>query len=334
MKKYDKIDEFIAKKVSGVLSKKGNDELKAWMNESYQNAEEFELLERIWNEKSEEPKLINSEVRARHIWRQAKNSSYSGSWKYFISKYSNHFKLAAMIVVVLGLSFFIFDQIDSEKDKIAGLPSNELIRSSSPFGHKTRVSLPDGSMVWLNSGSYVEFRENFSHDSRTLDLVGEGFFDVRKDSLRPFTVRCNGVNTTALGTSFNISAFPENESVHIGLITGRVLVNNVELEPGEGANFDKSNNSIKVSKIDINKVLGWKEGTLIFDGDDFKTFKSKLERWYGVDVKVQGTPAEDWSVIGEFKKEYLTTVLNAVSFNKSFTYDLNDRQLQIYFKRK
>jgi len=332
MDNYHDIDDLISKKLSEGLAENEQIAFEKWINDSPENKKEFEYLSKIWKEKSREPKLINSNLKARSIWDQAKNGSKGTYEKNTSIDYYQYFKIAAMIVVVLGVAFFTYRLNNtSEKEKTVELAIDEMVRSSSPSGSKTRVALPDGSIAWLNSDSYVEFPRNFSNESRIVDLVGEAYFEVRKDSLRPFTVRSFGANTTALGTSFNISAFPENKVVEVHLITGKVLVNNVVLKPGEGASFDRDKEFIKVSQTDRDKVLGWKDGILLFDGDDFPTFVKKLERWYGLDITVNGKPNKTWSVKGRFEKEYLTNVLQAVGFNKAFTYKLDDKKLEINF---
>ncbi|MEQ6119138.1 FecR domain-containing protein [Reichenbachiella sp. MALMAid0571] len=331
MNNYHDLDDIISKKLSEGLSEKEQAVFESWLEGSSENKKEFEYLSKIWKEKSREPKLINSELKARNIWDQAKNGSKGTFEKDTPINFYRYFKIAAMIVVVLGIAFFTYRFSVPNQQKTVEIASDEIVRSSSPSGSKTRVALPDGSIAWLNSDSYVEFPRNFTNDARIVDLVGEAYFEVRKDSLRPFTVRSFGANTTALGTSFNISAFPENEIVDVHLITGKVLVNNVVLRPGEGASFDRKNEFIKVSQIDTDQVLGWKDGILLFDGDNFQTFIKKLERWYGLDITVNGKPNKTWSVKGRFEKEYLTNVLQAVGFNKAFTYKLDDKKLEINF---
>lgn len=245
--------------------------------------------------------------------------------------YFRYFKIAAMIIAVLGISYMVYQSDQSVIQPKVESMKTKIARRSSPSGTKTRVVLPDSSIVWLNSDSYIEFPKNFSNEERTIDLVGEAFFEVKKDCKKPFTVRSFGAHTTALGTSFNISAFPENRVVEVLLVSGKVLVNNVLLRPGEGVSYDKKREFIKLLELDQDEVLGWKNGILFFDGDDFGSFVRKIERWYGVEVSVNKRPGKEWSVKGRFKKEYLTNVLQTVGFNKSFTYELKDKKLKIIF---
>lgn len=331
MEMHQDLDDLITKKLTDNLTKKEQVVFEKWLGESPDHRTEFDYLSKIWNEKSREPKMINSGLKAKNIWSLAKNGPNNS---FNISRhppYNQYLKIAAMITIVLGAAIMFYRTWKPVEEDMVALHVDETVRSSSPSGSKTRVVLPDGSVAWLNSDSYVEFPKNFSNEARNIDLVGEAYFEVKKDSLRPFTVRSLGASTTALGTSFNISAFPENEIVEVHLITGRVLVNNVELTPGEGAFYNKTKEYIKVSAIDPNQVLGWKNGVLIFDGDDFPTFIKKIERWYGLEIIINGKPKAKWSVKGRFEKEYLTNVLNTVGFNKSFAYVLEGKKLEINF---
>ena len=329
MNEYQDIDAIISKKLSEGLSENEQTIFENWLEESLDNKKEFEFLSKIWKEKSREPKLINSALKAKNIWDQANGGSSATIKSDGRNNYYRYFKIAAMIVAVLGVSLIAYRSYQPVNQPIVELAVNETVRSSSPSGTKTRVVLPDGSIVWLNSDSYIEYPKGFSDEARIIDLVGEAFFEVKKDCKRPFTVRSFGANTTALGTSFNISAFPENRVVEVHLITGKV--NNVLLRPGEGVSYDKKREFIKVFEIDLDKVLGWKNGILFFDGDDFGSFVRKIERWYGVEVTVNKRPGKEWSVKGRFEKEYLTNVLETVGFNKSFSYKLNDKELRINF---
>src|SRR5690606_10278205 len=125
------------------------------------------------------------------------------------------------------------------------------------------------------------------------------------------------------GTSFNVAAYPEKDMIEVALISGKVSINDhvrrdelMVLNPGMGMRYDRQTQKATRETINADKVLAWKSGVLIFDGDNFDDFKWKIERWYDVKISVQGKVPVDWQIRGRFDNEYLTSILEVISFNK------------------
>jgi transmembrane sensor len=217
-----------------------------------------------------------------------------------------------------------------------------MISKSNPTGQKSLIQLPDGSKVWLNSDSKISYHEHFSDSLRSISLKGEAYFQVVSDSLRPFVVDFESLSVTVLGTEFNISAF-EEENVHsVTLVDGSVKVShsnletNLILEAGTGLVYSKQGNDYQqFSKHDnpqlFYKTTGWRNGILIFDGQNFEDFVREIQRWYGVQVEIKGSPPRGWNIRASFENELLTNVMDAVSYNKGFNYSLKDKELTIMF---
>ncbi len=210
----------------------------------------------------------------------------------------------------------------------------EDILKSNPPGQKSRVYLPDGSVVNLNSGSEIKYTEGF-HGGRIVYLKGEAFFDVKKDSLRPFTVVSGRLSTTALGTSFNINAFGGDEEVV--LVTGKVSVkdgatqNELLLDPGEKVQVNAQHERFDKEEANVLVHTYWKDGILYFDKVKMADVIDALERWYGVSITIKGEIPND-RCTGLFKKnEYLTNVLNILSHSVAFNYQLDDKEVKITF---
>src|SRR5690606_29482664 len=141
----------------------------------------------------------------------------------------------------------------------------------APPGEKSNLTLQDGSKVILNSGSSLRYIKNFETDQRQLVLKGEAYFEVAKDSLRPFRVETGYITTTALGTSFNIKAY-DNEQLDISLLTGLVEIDvkkdqpeKVYLVPGEALSFNVEKQKFRKQGFDEDKLLDWTQKTIIFD---------------------------------------------------------------------
>jgi ferric-dicitrate binding protein FerR (iron transport regulator) len=211
------------------------------------------------------------------------------------------------------------------------------VEKLNPAGQRSNHRLPDGTEVWLNAESRLTYPEKFDDTLRRVQLTGEAFFEVAKDPQRPFIVEAGGIKTQALGTAFNIHAYPEEDITKIALLEGKVRVQNANsvqttlLSPGEELLISNKNSDISTQPFNYESTFGWKEGILIFEGADFISFMSTIEEWYGVDVKVKGTPPTDWHIRARYQNENLEHILRDICFNKSIKFELHDKNVLIIF---
>lgn len=215
-------------------------------------------------------------------------------------------------------------------------PHSGIIVKSNPAGQKSEFHLPDGTKVQLNAESTISYHENFENNSRKVTLTGEAFFEVNKDSLRPFIVYAGHLATTALGTSFNIQAFDDDSLRAVTLVTGKVKVEDIhskqriELNPGEGVSTYESA-IIKKIKVDVKKALFWKEQIILFENTEFNEALHILERWYGVTFEISNRPGKMLTCSGKFINENLENVLHSLGFSIGFDYNINEREVKINF---
>ena len=212
----------------------------------------------------------------------------------------------------------------------------EMITVTIWNGEKQTISLPDGSVVYLNSGSKLSY-PSFFNNERNIILEGEAFFEVAKDAKRPFIVHSKHLSTTALGTSFNVKAYAGEQRVAVALKTGKVVVKDegaagwrdVFLVPGEKVIAE--NNHVVKTQLS-NDDFSWQDGVLVFNSVGFDEFVKIMERWYGVNIAVTGTPGEDWLVNGSFNNKSLAVVLESISFAENIDYALQGNQVKLNFK--
>ena len=243
-----------------------------------------------------------------------------------------YWAVAASLALLMGflLYFFAAKFTLSVKDSVA--ENHPMVRSNGK-GQKSKILLPDGSTVWLNASSSIEYPESFSDTLRKISLVGEAYFEVRKDSLRPFVVEAGHLKTTVLGTSFNISNYAEDDVAEVSLVSGKLSVvqeNNSEvLLPGNEVAFTKSNGHFMKHPVDVQKIARWKDGILIFDHEALPSVIARLERWYDVTITFSGEPLPDWKFTGYFDNESLHNVLEVVCFGKNLNYKIQDKHVAI-----
>ena len=154
-------------------------------------------------------------------------------------------------------------------------------------GSKETISLPDGTTVHLNSGSYVFYPENLEGKTRTVYLMGEAEFKVAKDPEKPFIVRSSNMAITALGTEFNVKAYPEEDVITASLIEGKVRVDcndttSYVLTPGYQVVYNKCTADCQLLTANMKDVTAWMRGELVFDKVTLAEIVRTLERHYGI----------------------------------------------------
>lgn len=246
-------------------------------------------------------------------------------------------KVAAVLVLAGFLSltyYFINNQYGDQS-----IPVTQAMVKENPSGRKSQVFLPDGSVVWLNSESRIEYETNEEDKSRVVNLVGEAFFDVAKDKSRPFIVRTSNCSVTAIGTQFNVKAFPNDKDHKVSLAEGKVSVEGYDgaksegvlLNPGEALSVGLDGSKEKTS-FNPKEAMGWKVGILYFEDASFEEVTDKLQRWYGKKITVENSSkVGEWKFSSEFQDETLENVLRTISYAKKFKYTIENKTVKLIF---
>jgi transmembrane sensor len=163
----------------------------------------------------------------------------------------------------------------------------------TPRGGQYKITLPDGSKVWLNAASSLKYPVVFSGKERRVEITGEAYFEITKDAARPFKVQLNQMEVEVLGTHFNINSYTDEETVRTTLLEGRVKIitasENKFLQPGQQAQLKPSGNMKIVNDVNLEETVAWKDGNFQFENSDIKEVMRQLARWYDVEVSYQGT---------------------------------------------
>lgn len=159
---------------------------------------------------------------------------------------------------------------------------------STPYGSEFELTLPDGTNVWLNAGSSLTYPTRFSKHQRSVQLLGEAYFDVAKSKNQPFMVEANGTHIKVLGTQFNVRAYQDEASIKTTLVSGSLLVKSKKLKPGQQAITFSQSENINVHDIDIEEAIAWRKGYFFFADEELTTVMNTLARWYNIEVKYSG----------------------------------------------
>lgn len=311
----------------------------------------MEVYQRVWESASASGSSINSEA------------AYSGIMKGIdqekipVRKLTAFtvIKYAAIFILAFGMSWFIHNAVNKSESHSVSYQHIEV-----PYGSKSKIELPDGSIVTLNSGSRLRYRNNFGSDSRIVFLEGEAFFDVKKSKTVPFYVNAAGIKIKVLGTSFNVKAYPEEKTIETTLVTGRIEIYKsntkdetqplVTLNPSQKAIYERTSEAIALTgtekaeetntsvpeKIQVQKDINpeqstaWKDNWLVFDNEPFVDLITRMERWYDVEIELNHPGLKEARFSGRFDKETIEQALKALTIVTPFQYEIKKNKIFIY----
>ncbi|MDP4201230.1 MAG: DUF4974 domain-containing protein [Bacteroidota bacterium] len=233
-------------------------------------------------------------------------------------------KIAAILIIPIVAVFF-FLQHNQSKSK---LEAQNII--SAPRGSVKQSILPDGTKVWLNSGSSLAYKgSSFNNKIRKVTLTGEAYFEVTKNPSRPFVVRGNEVSVKVLGTKFDVRSYREDTKVNVTLMEGSVRLTDSQevpsdlctLKPDQQASLNKQSGKLVVKQVDASKANEWMRGNLLFDDEELDQIAHCIEREYNVTVKFKDDAIKHLRFYGKFRKtQPLDDILNIVVSKQNFHY--------------
>ena len=201
----------------------------------------------------------------------------------------------------------------------------------TPRAGTFQVVLPDGTKVWLNAASSLRFPVSFDGNSRTVSLVGEGYFEVAKDRNRPFIVQVGRSQVKVLGTSFNINAYRDEPTLNTTLYEGAVQVSGASgdrvLTPGQTAKIDTTTGGLQiVNEPDPTKEIAWKDHNFQFDNDSITYVMRQIARWYDVEIEYQAYPTKTF--YGEISMDNnVSDVLSALKASKGVNFRVEGKKI-------
>lgn len=211
---------------------------------------------------------------------------------------------------------------------------NKMNTIATSYGETYRVKLPDGSAVWLNSGSSLTYAANLiQNGKRTVELEGEGYFEIAKDKSHPFIVQTAGQQVEVLGTHFNINSYTDETVTATTLLEGSVKVitrkSTRTITPGE--QLTNNDGQISIAKVNTDNITDWKNGDFNLENIDFRVAMRKIARWYDMEVIYDSsTPQhiESWGLISRDKK--LSVVLKSIENSGQVKFRIEGKKLYVY----
>lgn len=370
--KNDRVWELLARKMAGEATSAELEELDLLLRNDPQLHFSVQAFSDLWKHSSRTP-TESKDAYNRHLTRLRnqgiaigmtdhhtdKAVLLEGSRKVSMRKYLA-WSMAALLVLSAG-AWILFNQQTSKPEMLAVQPeSNELANEvSTRYGSKTRVRLPDGSQVWLNAGSRLNYTKDFGKKIREVQLIGEGYFDVVRNPQKPFVIHTSSVDIKVLGTQFNVKSYPGDRTTETSLVHGSVEVvvrkrpdEKYILKPNEkivvlnedSAIHTFTGTRIKPSKEPIIAIrqLTYKEGDSIsmetewtynklsFDDETFDEVARKMERWYDVRFEFRNQKLADIRIKGSLINETLPQAMEALQYANRFRYEIQGKTVIVY----
>jgi len=322
-----KLNKYTKYFIEGKLSKEKENELLSWIKQNNDNRKLFieiqnkytcEMgidknpeLKQSWKKLQQRLNIPNSALKSRQLFMRVAS-------------------VAAAFLIGIFITVAIYNAVPSLNHEITQQ------NISVPYGGKTNITLPDGSVVWINSASSLSYPSEFG-GKRLVSLSGEAYFDVTK-SKKPFVILTDFGEVEVKGTSFNVQAY-ENETLQATLVSGSVLVREpvnkkeVLLSPGQQARI--VDGKLVVNSVDTELFTSWKEGRLIFRKEYLPEVIKRLERWYNVKIQMDDDKRLNkiWFT-GTIELESFSEVLDLLKVTSPIDYSYNEktRIIKIVYK--
>lgn len=368
----ERIWELMARKMSGEASSEELEELDQALKINPHLHFSVQAFSDLWKHSSQKSLSESKQAYQRHLAKlQNKGISvglpdHQPEFEQVLlegSRRNKRFRLAAILslAVLLIAASAWYLSTNKKTSVVANEPVKETTNEvSTKYGSKTRIQLPDGSQVWLNAGSKLNYNKDFGQELREVQLIGEGFFDVKKNAQKPFIIHTKAVDIKVLGTQFNVKSYPGDKTTETSLVHGsveivvrkrpdekfilkpneKIVVLN-EVEDSVVGTPTKLHKPRKEPLIAISKLtykLGdsiavetaWTFNKLSFEDETFDEVAKKMARWYDVEFEFRNSKLEDIRLKGSFINETLVQAMDALQFANSFKYEVSGKKVIIY----
>jgi ferric-dicitrate binding protein FerR (iron transport regulator) len=364
-------------KLSGEASPEELAELNEWLDQDPDRVLRLEVYTNIWRQKHPGLPVNNERAYNRHLQRlsnhlaapvlqydsplplsdpatsQEESAAARAAPRRWLRPFLIAMATAAAVMLGALLLPYPFGRTGIRKEALA----NNTV-STRP-GSRSKIQLPDGTQVWLNSDSRLTYNQNFPGESREVQLTGEAYFDVAKDKNHPFLIHTSAIDIKVLGTSFNVRSYENEKNTETALFQGSVQVslhNNPEqkilLRPNQkltvqnsrlsvtGISTGKAGNKADEPLITLGKVhfqkkdssiteTLWIKNQLAFNGASLDEVALQLERWYGVKVHITDDRLNSIHYTAVFEDESLAQVMEALRLSGNFKYAIHKKEVTI-----
>lgn len=337
---HEDIDKLIVDFLANEISSEDKEALHLWLQSSSENQDYFLKLREVWfsvNTANPNLKFDKAKAYQTFIKRKETYQLQNAKPKKQVHIYLRRVAVAAVVASCFGiigyyLGFTTYQDID-----------RPLVEVEAPLGSRSKIHLPDGSLVWLNAGSYISYNQNFGVKDRSITLKGEGYFEVVNKDNKPFYVNGQNVHIQVLGTKFNVRNHLDEKEIRVTLVDGRVAVNSdspnaqrYNLMPNQQFIFDREQGTAKIVAVTASNSCEWTNGYLFFDEERLTDIARELERSYNVKIIIADESLMSYRFYGNFTRleQTIQEVLEVLASTDKLRYEIDGKTITLKQKLK
>ena len=327
----DMVNDWIVGYLTNSLTPEEMQSLQNWLNVSEENREYFSDMQEVWIAASDEADEQHfDKERAYQLFLEHTESLVRPSLKRKAFTISPWIYVAAMVVIVFFCGTIAFQ---SGKRVL----QNQLtqITVEAPYGSKTKLYLPDGTLVWLNAGSKMSYAQDFGINERALNLTGEAYFEVTKNKHIPFKVHTDELDVKVLGTKFNFRNYQDDLEAKVCLLEGKVALSTQQketiLHPDQQALLDKKTGKLLISNTKAAYSAEWTNDRLYFDEALLPDIVKELERSYNIKITIADAALNSVRFYGNFRRreQSIREIMDVLSSTDKMTYTIEGKNIVI-----
>lgn len=325
------ISLIIARVLLKVAKKEEVDALAAWEEKSSLNKSFLINLIAFWELPADNEELSEKTDVARNRlltrMKSAEENRKEKSLTYYL------LRVAAILIFaffISGLSIYIASETNI-------IHKSSWVEISTEAGERSKVSLPDGSLVWLNAGTVIKYCPD--KKERKVSLSGEAYFEVNHSPDYPFVVETSNTKIKVLGTKFNVSHYPGSKITETSLLSGKIVMSIdksgkiVNIRPGEKISYDSETQALYKTEAIVENDILWKQGILVFDNESFNNLIPKIERYYAVKFIYNKAVFENIHYTGTIDNLNINRVLEFINFTIPITYEIDNKTIKLDLNR-
>lgn len=315
----------------GEISTSEKEYLYNWISKSENNARFYTQIKNLW------------EVSVSNISELAETTH---EWDRFTHRIAAHpkkvekrfsitgwYRVAAVLAIALLISNLLISNFRTTEPVY--------FTSIAPQGSISQTVLPDGTLIYLNAGSEIQYEVNTKSKTRDIFIKGEAWFDVERNDEKPFIVHTPFYDVKVLGTQFNIKAYEDEETIVTTLEEGSIQVlstdkfrlkEKIVLSAGEQLVYNKTNRELYRNQVETSLFTSWKNNKLIFLELSFGDLVKLLERRYGVEIEVIDESLLKGHYTGTIKNESILEIMNIIQHTHPINYEINEQKIVIHKK--
>lgn len=314
--------DLAAKQLNGKATPAEKEALSRWRTADPGHEAQYQQQEQLWQATTP---VATMEVDTDVAWQKVRSRlavDEQRNQAKVIPMYSRLLRVAAAVTLLIGMAWLA---------QYLFFPYMGMQVVTSGDG-RVSVLLPDSSQVWLNKDSKLVYDKQFDGATREIILEGEAFFEVKRDTRRPFIVLTKRTQTRVLGTSFNLRDIQSEESAELAVATGKVAFaaadgkSEKQLTAGYGATLDKKTQTIVELPLQGENVWAWKSGRLVFKSQPLGQVVQDVERYYSIRLQVPDTGLASCRFTASFQDAELNEVLEVLKASLQIDYQTQDKQ--------